>query len=116
MFSKLQIGTGAAELAHSGQCSGNAKLVLFQFSYKANKFNIVQGTPVELARLCHLTLWQFNQGVQGLKNIDIIRKYTKKEYMINPDISYNGDDTKYHVIKHMWDNQTTSGFRNASKV
>ena len=33
------------------------------------------------------------------------------EYMLNPDIMFNGNDRQYFIVKHMWDTQTSTGLR-----
>lgn len=76
-----------------------------------SKINVVHGTPAELARRCSMKILQFNLGVKNLKQLNILRKYTKREYMLNPDYAYNGDDRRYFIIKSIWDKQTTLGLR-----
>jgi len=111
LFNKLKLDTSISRLAHSPACSGPAVQILHYFAYNINKINVVQGTPAELAKLCHMKILQFNLGIKNLKQLNIIRKYTKREYMLNPDYAHNGDDKRYYIIKSMWDHQTTSGLR-----
>jgi len=56
-------------------------------------------------------LHDFHRGLRVLKKSDFIRKYTKKEYMLNPDVMFNGNDKQYFIVKHMWDTQTSRGLR-----
>tara|TARA_R110002020_G_scaffold399216_2_gene609080 strand:+ start:279 stop:500 length:222 start_codon:yes stop_codon:yes gene_type:complete len=72
---------------------------------------MVIGTPEKIAEMAGITLRDFSVGVRALKKCDLIRKYTKKEYMLNPDVMFNGNDKQYFIIKHMWDTQTSKGLR-----
>jgi hypothetical protein len=73
--------------------------------------NMVVGTPEKIAQMTGITLRDFSVGVRALKKCDLIRKYTKKEYMLNPDVMFNGNDKQYFIVKHMWDTQTSKGLR-----
>jgi len=84
-----------------------------RFVFNINKQNIVKGTPETIIKSTNITAWEFKVGIKELKRYNIIRKYTAKEYMLNPDVSYNGDDRRYYVLKHMWDTQTTTGLKEA---
>ena len=111
MFNKMQLDNSISRIARSPACTGPAVQVLHHFAYDMNKINMVRGTPAELAKHCRMKILQFNLGIKNLKQLNIIRKYTKREYMLNPDYAYNGDDKRYFIIKSMWDNQTTLGLR-----
>jgi len=111
MFNKFQVGTQAAK--HLAQVCNDksATLVLIKFMYQMNKFNMIVGTPASIAKQSGILIRDFSLGIRALKEFDFVRKYTKREYMVNPDIMFNGDDEKYFVVKHMWDTQTTRGLR-----
>lgn len=111
MFHKLQVNTEAAKFLARSCNHKAATLVLFKLVYMINRRNIVKGTPVELAKAAGVTLRDFNLGIQALKNFDLVRKYTRREYMLNPDVLFNGSDSDYYMVKHMWDQQTTQGLR-----
>lgn len=111
MFNKLQLDNSISRAAQSPACSGPAVQILHHFVHDMNKVNMVHGSPAELAKQCHMKILQFNLGIKNLKQLNILRKYTKREYMLNPDYAYNGDDKRYFIIKSMWDMQTTSGLR-----
>ena len=115
MFNKLQLGTHPAKLITTNKLPPDAALVLLKLMYKINRVNIVVGTPESIANTTGITLHDFHRGLRTLKKYDFIRKYTKKEYMLNPDIMFNGNDRHYYVVKHMWDTQTSRGLRNARK-
>jgi hypothetical protein len=112
MFNKLIKDSTITKALHSKEMGSAAVHVLHYFSFSVNKQNMVVGTPKELAKSFRMSILQFNQGVQMLKKLQVIKKYTKKEYMLNPDIAYSGDDKRYYILKHMWDTQTTRGLRN----
>ena len=85
--------------------------VLFKRMYQINRVNMVVGTPAKIADEAGITLHDFHRGLRTLKKCDFIRKFTKKEYMLNPDIMFNGNDRQYFIVKHMWDTQTSRGLR-----
>jgi hypothetical protein len=72
---------------------------------------MVSGTPQEIAKAVGVTIGDFTVGIRVLKKCDLIRKYTKKEYMLNPDVMFNGNDRQYFIVKHMWETQTSKGLR-----
>jgi len=111
VFNKLQTDTGISKLVHSQDMGSAAVHVLHYCSVHINRSNMLVGTPEQVAELFNMSILQFNQGINKLKKLNVIRKYTKKEYMLNPDIAYNGDDKRYFILRHMWDTQTTSGLR-----
>ncbi len=111
MFNKFQLGTPPATLLSNNQLSSDAALVLLKIMYKINRVNMVVGTPKIICEKSGMTLHNFHRGLRALKKFDFIRKYTKKEYMLNPDIMFNGNDRQYFIVKHMWDTQTSRGLR-----
>ena len=111
MFNKLKQDTIEADTLRNGKLGGPAAIVFVKMLFSVNQNNIVQGTPEEITRDAKMTDWEFKLGIKNLKKKNIIRKYTAKEYMLNPDISYNGPDARYYILKHMWDTQTTSGLK-----
>ena len=111
MFNKLQLGTQPAHLIANNKLSSDAALVLLKLMYQVNRVNMVVGTPQSISKKAGITLHDFHRGLRALKKSDFIRKYTKKEYMLNPDIMFNGNDKQYYIVKHMWDTQTSRGLR-----
>jgi DNA-binding MarR family transcriptional regulator len=111
MFNKFQLGTQPATFLAKAKLSSAAALVLLKMMYHTNRVNIVSGTPKGIADKVGITIGDFTVGIRALKGCDFIRKYTKKEYMLNPDIMFNGDDRQYFIVKHMWDTQTSRGLR-----
>jgi len=114
MFNKLQLTSHAALHVAKANLPNTAGLVLLKLMYQINRNNIIEGTPESISKKAGGNLHIFNRGLRTLKQLDFIRKYTKKEYMLNPDILFNGTDKQYYVVKHMWDTQTTKGMRGAS--
>ena len=111
MFNKFQLGTAPAMLLANNKLSSDAALVLLKVMYQINRVNMVVGTPKTICEKSGMTLHDFHRGLRALKKCDFIRKYTKKEYMLNPDIMFNGNDRQYFIVKHMWDTQTSRGLR-----
>jgi hypothetical protein len=111
MFNKFQLGTQPATFLAKNKLSSSSALVLLKMMYHINRVNMVIGTPEKIAEMAGITLRDFSVGVRALKKCDLIRKYTKKEYMLNPDVMFNGNDKQYFIVKHMWDTQTSKGLR-----
>ena len=111
MFNKLQLGTQPANLIANSRLSSDAALVLLKLMYQINRVNMVVGTPKLISKTVGITLHDFHRGMRALKKADFVRKYTKKEYMLNPDVLFNGNDKQYYIVKHMWDTQTSRGLR-----
>jgi hypothetical protein len=111
MFNKFQLGTQASKYLAQTCSDKSAMLVLLKMMYRINKYNMVTGTPAQLAEQSGISIRDFNLGIRGLKKFDFVRKFTKREYMINPEVMFNGDDKQYYIVKHMWDTQTTRGLR-----
>lgn len=111
MFNKLQIGTKPADVLAKARLTGPAAVVLVKFMYSINRYNIISGGPKDIAENSGMTVRDFNVGIRDLKKADVVRKYTKKEYMLNPDVMFNGDEKQYYIIRHMWETQTSKGLR-----
>ena len=111
MFNMVHLGTAPATFLAKNKMSSSSALVLLKMMYYINRVNIVSGTPKEISDKAGITLGDFSVGIRTLKKCDLIRKYTKKEYMLNPDVMFNGNDRQYFIVKHMWDTQTSKGLR-----
>jgi hypothetical protein len=111
MFNKFQLGTPPGDFLAKNKVSSNAALVLLKLMYKINRVNMVIGTPKSICADTRMTLYDFSMGIRDLKKFDIVRKFTKKEYMLNPDVMFNGNDKQYFIVKHMWDTQTSRGLK-----
>ena len=111
MFNKFQLGTQPANFLAKTKLNSAAALVLLKMKYHINRVNMVIGTPKSISETAGMTLGDFSVGIRSLKKCDLVRKYTKKEYMLNPDVMFNGNDKQYFIVKHMWDTQTSRGLR-----
>ena len=111
MFNKFQLGTQPANFLAKTKLNSAAALVLLKMMYHINRVNMVIGTPKSKSETAGMTLGDFSVGIRSLKKCDLVRKYTKKEYMLNPDVMFNGNDKQYFIVKHMWDTQTSRGLR-----
>ncbi len=111
MFNKLVIGSRAANYIAKTCSDKSTMLVLIKLMYSINRMNIVVGTPKSISASSGITIGDFSSGVRGLKKLDFVRKYTKREYMLNPEVVFNGDDRQFYIVKHMWDTQTSRGLR-----
>jgi 5-methylcytosine-specific restriction endonuclease McrBC GTP-binding regulatory subunit McrB len=111
MFNKLQTDTPEASYVNRQLTDKSAALILLKLMQQANRFNIVKGNPKGISTHFGIVIGDFHLGIRNLKKIDFVRKYTKHEYMLNPDLAFNGDDKQYFIVKHMWNTQTSKGLR-----
>tara|TARA_R110002096_G_scaffold236501_1_gene427208 strand:+ start:1724 stop:2062 length:339 start_codon:yes stop_codon:yes gene_type:complete len=111
MFNKLQTGTPEASYINRQLTDKSAALILLKLMQQASRFNIIKGNPKGISQHFGITAGDFHLGIRSLKKMDFVRKYTKHEYMLNPDVSFNGDDKQYFIVKHMWATQTSVGLR-----
>tara|TARA_R110002096_G_scaffold375890_2_gene569603 strand:+ start:278 stop:616 length:339 start_codon:yes stop_codon:yes gene_type:complete len=111
MFNKLQTDTPEASYVNRQLTDKSAALILLKLMQQANRFNIVKGNPKGISAHFGIVVGDFHLGIRKLKKIDFVRKYTKHEYMLNPDLAFNGDDKQYFIVKHMWNTQTSKGLR-----
>ena len=109
MFNRFQLGTKSVEYLAKSKLEDSTAVVLLKGMYHLNKNNMIVGSPKEIALDLGITMWDFDSGMRTLKQYDCVRKFTKREYMINPDVIYVGN--RYDVAKFMWDNQTSRGLR-----
>ncbi len=109
MYNKFIVDTAEAKQVGCDPLDNKAAKVLLKFIWHMNKYGITKGTPNKLAQNMGISLWDFNHGVRALKKLNYIRKYTKWEYMVNPNIAGNGDDRQHYIVQHMWNSQTIEG-------
>jgi hypothetical protein len=114
MFNKLLTDTLDAKKIRNMPLENAAGTVMLKLMFCANRHNIIKGSPAELVSRLGITLWDFNHGIRILKKRDLVRKYTKQEYMITPHLLINGDDKQRYIINHMWETQTLGSAKNAS--
>lgn len=112
MFNKFSTSSPEARQLGTAPMEHCAGTVLLKLMFHMNRWNMVKGKPATLNKLMGISLWDFNHGVKALKKLDFVRKYTKWEYMVNPNLIFNGDEKQFYIVQHMWDTQTKSGLRN----
>ena len=111
MFYKLRLDSKPISLIKHHVVSNRAKLLLINAMFFLNKNNMLVGSPSDLQEKLNLGKNEFELGIKELKIFDLVRKYSKQEYMFNPELLYCGDEKKYAILLHMWEKQTTRGVR-----
>ena len=109
MYNKYMTDTAESKQVGCSPLDNKAAKVLLKFIWHMNRYGITKGKPNDLAQKMGISKWDFIHGVRALKELNYIRKYTKWEYMINPNIAGNGDDKQRFIVQHMWDEQTIEG-------
>jgi len=111
MFYKLRLDSQPIRLIKSHTITNRAKLLLLNALFYLDKNNMLIGSPKDLMKLLNLGKYDFEEGMKELKRFDLVRKYTKREYMFNPEILHYGDDKHLYILHHKWETQTTRGIR-----
>lgn len=111
MFVKLQQQSNAAIRVKDPSMGRQGKSVLGVAMFYLDKNNLLVGSPIELQKLLGLSKSDFEIGMKQLKAADLVRKFSKREYMINPLLVYYGDERHLYILKYKWDTQTTLGLR-----
>lgn len=111
MFMKVNQDTAATKIFQSRKVGRAAKAVFGIALMFIDRNNLLIGAPVNLQNKMGLGKSDFEIGMRDLKNADLVRKYSKQEYMFNPDLVCYGDERNYYILKDKWERQTTAGLR-----
>ena len=111
MFYKLYLDNPAGQVIKNNQINNKAKVLFISAVFHLNKRNMLVGSPKDIQKKLNISKGDFELGIQELKRNNLVRKYSKTEYMINPELTYYGDEKVFYTLKHIWDTQTTIGIR-----
>ena len=79
--------------------------VFIRLFLAADNRMLVKGSPEVISNFC--------LAVRELKRMELVRKYSRWEYMINPECKKIDDIRDEEQLMHMWNKDSTDGLRSA---
>jgi len=74
---------------------------------------LVKGSPEAVSKLIAVNVSNFCLAVRELKRMGLVRKYSRWEYMINPECKEIDNIRDEEQLMHMWKRDSTNGLRSA---
>ena len=74
---------------------------------------LVKGSPEVISELIKVNVSNFCLAVRKLKKMGLVRKYSRWEYMINPECREIDNIRDKEQLMHMWNKDSTDGLRSA---
>ena len=72
---------------------------------------LVKGSPEVISELIKVNVSNFCLAVRKLKKMGLVRKYSRWEYMINPECREIDNIRDKEQLMHMWEKDSTDGLR-----
>ena len=85
--------------------------VFIRLFLAANNRMLVKGSPEAISKLISVNVSNFCLAVRELKKMGLVRKYSRWEYMINPECKKIDDIRDEEQLMHMWNKDSTDGLR-----
>ena len=74
---------------------------------------LVKGSPGAISKLIAVNVSNFCLAVRELKRMGLVRKYSRWEYMVNPECREIDSIGDKEQLMYMWKKDSISGLRNA---
>ena len=74
---------------------------------------LVKGSPEAVSKLIAVNVRNFCLAVRELKRMGLVRKYSRWEYMINPECREINNIRDEEQLLHMWKKDSIDGLRSA---
>ena len=74
---------------------------------------LVKGSPKVISKLISVNVSNFCLAVRELKRMGLVRKYSRWEYMINPECREINNIRDEEQLMHMWKKDSIDGLRSA---
>ena len=87
--------------------------VFIRLFLAADNRMLVKGSPEVISKLISVNVSNFCLAVRELKKMKLVRKYSRWEYMINPECKEIDDIRDEEQLMHMWNKDSTDGLRSA---
>ena len=87
--------------------------VFIRLFLAADNRMLVKGSPEVISKLIAVNVSNFCLAVRELKRMELVRKYSRWEYMINPECKKIDDIRDEEQLMHMWNKDSTDGLRSA---
>ena len=85
--------------------------VFIRLFLAANNRMLVKGSPEVISELIKVNVSNFCLAVRKLKKMGLVRKYSRWEYMINPECREIDNIRDKEQLMHMWVKDSASGRR-----
>ena len=72
---------------------------------------LVKGSPGAVSKLIAVNVRNFCLAVRELKRMGLVRKYSRWEYMVNPECREIDNIRDKEQLMHMWEKDSTDGLR-----
>ena len=74
---------------------------------------LVKGPPEAVSKLIEVSVSNFCLAVRELKRMGLVRKYSRWEYMVNPECREIDSIKDKEQLMYMWEKDSISGLRSA---
>ena len=74
---------------------------------------LVKGSPETVSKLIEVNISNFCLAVRELKRMGLVRKYSRWEYMVNPECREIDSIKDKEQLMYMWEKDSISGLRSA---
>ena len=74
---------------------------------------LVKGSPEVVSKLIEVNVSNFCLAVRELKRMGLVRKYSRWEYMVNPECREIDSIREEDQLMYMWEKDSISGLRSA---
>lgn len=74
---------------------------------------LVKGSPETVSQLIGVNVSNFCLAVRELKRMGLVRKYSRWEYMVNPECMEIDSIRDEEQLMYMWEKDSISGLRRA---
>jgi glutamate/tyrosine decarboxylase-like PLP-dependent enzyme len=68
-----------------------------------NRVNQYRASRDQMAEDMQIPKRNLSNALRDLYSADVVRKVDKATYMVNPEVTYAGDDRQEAVITYLWD-------------
>ena len=85
--------------------------VFIRLFLAANNRMLVKGSPEVISELIKVNVSNFCLAVRKLKKMGLVRKYSRWEYMINPECREIDNIRDKEQLMHMWVKDSVNGLR-----
>lgn len=72
---------------------------------------LVKGSPETVSKLIEVNISNFCLAVRELKRMGLVRKYSRWEYMVNPECREIDSIKNKEQLMYMWEKDSISGLR-----
>jgi len=74
---------------------------------------LVKGSPEVISKLIEVSVSNFCLAVRELKRMGLVRKYSRWEYMVNPECREIDSIRDEEQLMYMWEKDSINGLRSA---